>query len=196
MDEAARPKRKRNWWKYGCIAALVLFEGAREVAVLNAAEPVHISAIKSIFNINGYVTARGRWWRTDGNGTLVPGVVAIDCNPETRECIEASAAVFNDSLMAPEIDRFPARWDETAVSYVNDLPDCARYSVRIDWKEERAIATRVRKDNPKNENCKMLEPKLEMELGDGFRVDEGKDEMDKHFVPLLKGLVGLLNLFN
>ena len=71
MIDEAQPKKRWNWWKYGCIAALVLFEGAREIAVLAASEPAQPSVLKSVANYGGYVTAQGRWWRVELASTLV-----------------------------------------------------------------------------------------------------------------------------
>lgn len=184
-----------NWWKWAFFATLLAFEIARELAVLAADQSASITALKNITHINGYVSASGRWWRVDGHGALVPGTVTIECRPETAECVEASVMVMN-GVMPPTMDVFKAKWHETSVSYVNENPDCARYSVRIDWKEDRATATRVRKENPANPNCKMLEPKLDMELGDGYNSNENTDESAKHFVPIIQAMTALTKWFS
>lgn len=196
VNEPRQPDKPRNWWKYGCVAALLAFELTREIAVLAGSAPAQPNGFRRVFHANGYVTARGRWWRVNGNSELVPGLVTIECTALSGECIEASTTIFdNRSVMPPEIERFQAKWDATSVSYVNDNPDCARYSVRIDWVEQRATSTRMRKKNPNNLDCAGLEPKLEMELGDGFKAGQSNNELDKHFVPLVRVIRGFLTVF-
>jgi hypothetical protein len=194
-DEAALTKKRRNWWKLAFFIALLAFEITRELLVIQSGSPASITAMKHITHFKGWVSASGRWWRVDGGGSLVPGAVTIECRPETGQCVEAATTVMN-GVMPPTMDTFQARWDDSSVSYVNDNADCARYSVRIDWKEERATATRVRKANPSNPNCAMLEPKLDMELGDGYKSGEARAELDKHFVPVLQLFMGVVRMFD
>lgn len=84
-------------------------------------------------------------------------------------------------IYAPTIDRFDASFESDAVTYENDIPDCATYSVRIDFKLNKVMAVRVRKDNPKNPNCANLEARVETQLGDGY---ESIDPAKGHFVPI------------
>jgi hypothetical protein len=65
-------------------------------------------------------------------------------------------------VYTPEIDWFDAQFSGDAVSYENDRPDCARYSVRLDLKMQKVFAVRDRKENLSNANCANLEPRIEM----------------------------------
>lgn len=188
------PAKRRNWWKVGFFLMLVLFEGAREWAVIASAEKAQPIAMKHIFRYQGFVSAKGRWLRSDGGSPIVPGTVTIECVAEQRQCIEASVSSSGKDFYAPEIDRFDATFSDQGVQYVNDRPDCATYSVNIDTKAERAIATRIRKPNPSNAMCANLEPRIAMELGGGFIP--GVHPTEGHFVPLLDLLIGVFKLFD
>jgi hypothetical protein len=194
MDSAkgvdSRPRR--NWWKTAFFVVLIAFELMREVAVLAGAEGARPNARALLFSNGGYVKAQGSWKRIDGGGTLVPGTVTIECQRETGRCLEASVMVSEQYVYAPEIDWFDARFLPDAVSYENDLPDCARYSVRLDLKMQKVFAVRDRKENPSNPNCANLERRIEMQLGDGFEPD--RDSLDGHFVPIIQGLAALAEL--
>ena len=70
---------------------------------------------------------------------------------------------IDEHFFPPELDWFDATFSPEGVSYTNDHPDCALYSVRIDTKTERAFATRERKHNPSNEMCAKMEKRIAME---------------------------------
>lgn len=189
MDETiARPSwwRRRNWWKIGFFLMLVLFEFAREWAVLASFPEPKIATNAYVGSYGGFTTAKGRWVRLDGGGSMVPSAVNIECSQERGECLEVVANMMDGYLGSPEVDRFDATFGSDAVSYENDNPDCAKYRVRIDLKLKKVIAVRERKDNPKNEMCAKLEPRIEMTLGDGYQRNE--DPTAGHFVPLIDAL--------
>jgi len=187
-------KRRWNWWKVGFFAMLILFEIAREFAVLAGAEGAQPAALKTIYGDADYVAAQGRWLRSDGGSPIEPGAVTIQCRRETGQCVEASVVAHADNFMAPEVDWFSAKFSQDGVSYVNDDPVCARYSVRIDLVQKRAFATRELKDGPKNEVCSKLEPRIAMELRDGFISDPAP--FAGHFVPLVQLIFGTLRSIN
>jgi hypothetical protein len=51
-------------------------------------------------------------------------------------------------VYAPQLDWFDATFAADAVTYENNVPECARYSVRIDLKLSKAFAVRERKTAP------------------------------------------------
>lgn len=168
---------------------LFAFELTREVAVLNASEGAAPNDMASVFAFDGFVTAVGSWKRIDGGGELMPGTVKIECQREASECIEASMTMHDKYVYAPSIDRFTASFAPDAVTYENDLPDCAKYSVRIDLKLKKAFAVRQKKDRVTNPNCAALENRIEMQLADGYETK--KDALEGHFVPFVQLLVAI-----
>lgn len=187
-----KPRRRWNWWKIAFFVLLVVFEITREVAVLASDQRAEPSAIKTIYSNDGYVTARGRWIRSDGGSPIMAGVVSIECRRETGQCLEASVTSNKQYYSPPELDWFDAKFTIDGVSYVNDNPECARYAVRIDTAQKRVFATRDRKSSPTNSRCQKMEERVAMELGDGYVRDP--DPFKGHFVPLLSLLVGSLKL--
>ena len=186
------PKPRRNWWKAAFFVVLIAFELTREFAVLAGAEGARPNTPAHLFSYDGYVNAQGSWKRIDGGGALVPGTVTIECQRETGRCLEASVMVSEQYVYAPEIDWFDARFSPDAVSYENDRPDCARYSVRLDLKMQKVFAVRDRKENPSNSNCANLERRIEMQLGDGFEFS--RTGLDGHFVPIIGAIAALAQL--
>lgn len=182
-------KRQRNWWKLAFFVALIAFEIAREIAVLASAQGAQPNTTARLINYGGYFRAQGSWRRIDGGGALVPGTVTIECQRETGRCLEASVMVSEQYVYAPEIDWFNARFSPDAVSYENDRPDCARYSVRLDLKMQKVFAVRDRKENPSNPNCANLERRIEMQLGNGF--ESSRTQLGGHFVPII-GAIAVL----
>lgn len=174
-------KRGRNWWKIAFFVLLFMFELARELLVVSSGPQARPVSRARVFAMQGYVVAEGTWKRIDGGGKLVPGTVTIECREERGECVEANTAIHDNSVFSPDLSLFKARFTAEAVTYENDFPDCARYTVRIDLKLEKTFATRERKENPGNENCAKLEPRIEMQLADGY---EYEDPTEGHFLPL------------
>ena len=121
--------------------------------------------------------------------TLVPTVVTIECERVTGSNLEASANRTDRYVYAPELDKFDASFAADSVTYGNNVPDCARYSVRIDLKMEKVFAVRERKSNLGNPRCSSLEPRVEMQLSDGY--DLGNDPLEGPFVPILRILASL-----
>lgn len=181
-DERSGAKSGRNWWKIGFFVMLFLFEAAREWAVAVSSEPPKISASLFVNRVNTLVSATGRWKRLDDGSKLIPGAVRIECWQQEARCYEVGYNVTNGYVGTPSLDIFDASFSDDAVTYSNDVPDCARYSVRIDLNLEKVFATRDRKENPGNPNCKSLERRVEMILGDGY---EYQDRFEDHFLPLL-----------
>lgn len=173
---------KLNWWKIGFFIMLVLFEIAREWAVVATAEGAQPAAMKQIYGDRDYATAKGQWIRSDGGSPIVPSLVSIECQSATQKCIESSFWINDQYVFSPDISTYDAVFTSSSVSYFNDVPDCARYSVTINFIDDRAFATRTRKANPENKDCKLLESKVEMELRDSSSGD--RDPLDNHFVPI------------
>lgn len=196
MDEGtARPSwwRRRNWWKIGFFVMLVVFEFTREIAVISSDPPAKVATNAYVGSTSGYTRATGRWTRVDGGSQLMPGATLIQCDEQKGQCVETTSTLFNGYVTPPEVTTFDAKFSPEAVNYENDLPECARYSVRIDLKLKKVFALRERVKNPKNPNCASLERRIEMTLGDGFV--RGENPLGDHFVPILRGLVGIAQAF-
>lgn len=187
VEEGVKPKR--NWWKVAFFVALLAFEAAREIAVLESAVGAEPNTRFTMFNFRGkYVTAEGSWRRTDGGGKLVPTVTKIVCRKELGECFEATTNMINDSVFPPDVDFFEAQFGPDAISYTNDNPTCVQYAVRLDLKMEQVLANRKRKSTAGD--CANTEALVAMRLGDGKEAGEYGREIDEHFVPIL----GLLKI--
>lgn len=189
-DQPSRPRR--NWWKAGFFIALGCFELTRELLILNEAQGATPNTTAHVFSYDGYVNVEGSWKRIDGGGSLVPSTVTIECRRETGQCLEASVMIHDEYVYAPDLSYFKATFTPGTVSYINDLPGCAKYSVRIDLEMRKAFAVRQRKPNSTNKNCKLLENRIEMQIADGYDTHmDQHDPLKGHFVPIIK----LLKLF-
>lgn len=180
-------KRRFNWWMLAFFVALLAFEFTRELWVVSAHEPM----VGDNFMLHGgakqgYVSASGQWIRSDGGSRILPGTVKIECfNSAEPMCIEASATYFDGSRSAPIfIELFTTtEFTDSAVTYENDNPGCAKYTVRLDLVQKRVTATRVKKATPELPDCDKLEERVAMELGSGFdHMSDGW--MDNHFLPI------------
>lgn len=193
VENAATLPKRLNWWKIGFFVALVAFEAAREAAVISIANDATPNGSASVFRHDGYVAASGTWKRIDGGSKLSPVVVALDCREETGNCIEATTGMSERYVYPPDITVHGATFTADAVTFVNEVPDCARYTVRIDTEMKKAFAVRQRKENPTNLRCKDIEDRIEMQLADGFEFDPAK--YDDHFLPLVRVVKALTDLF-
>lgn len=185
-------KSRRNWWKVAFFVSLFALELAREIAVLAVAAGASPNASAIVFSLGGYVKAQGSWKRIDGGGPLMPTTVTIECRRETGKCVEASTSIHDEYVYAPELDWFDATFSQDAVSYVNDFPVCARYSVRLDLKMQKVFAVRERKKNPTNPNCTNLEQRIEMQLADGH--ESKRNTSEGHFVPIFSAIAALAEI--
>jgi hypothetical protein len=187
-----------NWWKIGFCVALLAFEVTREVAVIGANEPQRVGVTSRVWGYDGYAHATGRWRRTDEGSDLMPGATVIECWQDRGECTEVTAQSFDGLLMEPDVSRFDATFSDNSVSYVNDIPNCAKYSVRIDLNMKEAFAVRDRKADPSMPNCDLLEPRIEMRLGDGYETgDSDRAELrHEHFLPLLSAWWAIAELLS
>ena len=181
-----KSKRHRNWWKIGFFVVLLAFEVTRELLVITLDPSAVPNANALVFSGDGYVKAEGSWKRIDGGGSLVPGTVAIECQRETGQCLEASTTIHDEYVYAPDLSYFNATFTPESVSYVNDVPDCARYSVRIDLEMNKVFAVRQKKQETTNPACAALENRIEMQIADGYETYSSRDPLKGHFVPLLQ----------
>lgn len=191
FDQPAESKRKRNGWKIAFLVMLILFEIAREWAVIVSFQAAQPNATAHVFSSEGYTVAQGRWKRIDGGSPIVPSIVTIDCRRELGKCVEATTTMSELYVYAPQLDWFDATFAADAVTYENDVPECARYSVRIDLKLSKAFAVRERKSAPANPECAKLEPRVEMQMADGY--DSAKNPADGHLVPVFAAIRAVMN---
>lgn len=179
-------KSRFNWWMLAFLVSLLAFEIMRELLVIATNEPkVGDNLVIHGNDSLGYASARGQWVRSDGGSPILPGTVTIDCFKQENMCIEASSTYMPNSRSAPIfVETFkPTEFDASGVTYENDEPGCAKYTVRIDLAQKRVLATRTRKANSSMPNCAKLEERVAMELGSGF--DQiNSNWMSNHFLPV------------
>ena len=192
-DDSASSLKRLNWWKISFFVTLLAFEIVREAFVISSSAEAQPNGLATVFRHGGYVAARGTWKRIDGGSHLSPVTASIDCREETGTCIEATTGMSEHYVYPPEIDIHRATFAADAVTFVNDVPDCARYTVRIDTELKTAFSVRQRKENPVNPRCKDIEERIEMQLADGFEFDPAK--YDDHFLPLVRIVKVLTDLF-
>jgi hypothetical protein len=200
MDEIQAPnaaKRKINWWKVAFFVTLLVFEGAREIAVINIGAPPNI-AIGTAFSQRSpdgsLVSADGRWARTDGGEPLIPAAVSIECWRERGTCVMATTEAYDGYIHLPEIDQRDATFTGTGAEFTDDWPVCNKLFVRIDGVHNLTTAVRSRKET-KDPQCKGSEPEIQLRLS-GFDPEEHKRWTDKHFVPLLSVMGAVLRMFD
>lgn len=186
-----KTRKPINWWKVGFFVMLLAFEVVREWAVLGNVEerPVH-NVDFSLISVDGLTTAQGIWKRIDGGGKMMPASIRIECWQDRALCLEISANTYGKYVPAPEVDYFDAKFSPDAVTYENDNPTCAKYSVRMDLKLNKVFAVRQRKENPSNPTCAQFEPRIEMVLSS--YAFEYENPTKGHFVPLLSLVMYLL----
>jgi hypothetical protein len=189
-----RSKHRRNWWKVGFFVALLAFEFTRELLVVTEAQGAIPNASAQVFSYDGFVKVEGSWKRIDGGGSLVPGTVVIECRRESGQCLEASTMIHDEYVYAPDLSYFNATFTPDSVSYVNDVPDCAKYSVRIDLEMKKAFAVRQKKAQATNPACAALENRIEMQIADGYETHTAEhDPFKGHFVPILSLLKAIFD---
>lgn len=185
---------RRNWWKIGFFVMLFLFEIAREFGVLNGAGVAWPNVSFSLHGDGGYGSATGSWKRADGGSPIVPAAVTIQCWRSKKQCIEATTTMKDRYVFGPSVEYFDAVFTPDAITYENDDPDCAKYSVRLDFARSKVSAVRARNENSTNAKCANLEKRVEMVLANG-------DNPDLHpfagrFVPLIQMLNYLVRTFD
>lgn len=190
---ATKAKKPRNWWKIGFFVALFAFEVTREIAVMASDKEVQPNSNFYMTVLDDLVTAEGSWKRLDGGEKLMTSAVNIECWRSKGTCIEAYSNTMDGYVYAPIVDTFDATFGPDAVTYENDLPDCAKYSVRMDFKLKKVFAVRDRKENPSNPNCAKLEKRIEMQLASGY---EYHNPADGHFVPVVSILATVIRAFD
>lgn len=182
-------KPRRNWWKLGFFVLLFAFELVREWAVLAEAQAARPSMMAMVYGNETFARAQGQWQRIDGGGDLVPTAVTIRCDKAQGTCIEAMTSMNERYVHAPDVTIFDAKFAPEGITYENDFPTCAHYTVRIDLKLKKAFHVRTKKTNVKEPQCANLERRIESQLTDGHDLKE--NSMEGHFVPLFQ-LIRLL----
>jgi hypothetical protein len=191
----APAKRKRNWWKVAFFVLLFVFECTREWAVIASTEPAEPNSSGMVMASTQWAQATGQWKRIDGGSKLMPAAVSIQCSPEPMpRCIEASAMIMDKSVMPPDIDVFDATFTPDAITYENDAPMCARYTVRIDLKLQKVFAVRQNKAGAKDLMGKPcdIEDRIEMQLGTKY---EFVDHLQGHFLPVTQTILAVSKMF-
>jgi hypothetical protein len=187
IQSGVRVRQPRNWWKYAFFLMLILFEGAREFAVLTSDTKATPNVQALMFSSgppdHQRVNAQGTWQRVDGGGNLSSTTVAIECDQDKAECLEVTATMIDKYVFVPDVMRFDAKFGSDYVSYENDFPACVRISVRLDLKLQKVFAVRERKRDAKEKPCANLEDRIEMQLGATHYEDSS---LDGHFLPLMR----------
>ncbi|MBB6189315.1 hypothetical protein [Rhodanobacter sp. MP7CTX1] len=180
--------KARNWWKFAFFVALVAFEVAREEVIVQAHEPSTGNLFDMQSNGN-MVSAEGQWFRSDSGSPLVSNATAIQCEKDTKTCIEAQTTLLNydvrtayASISVYDITEFT----DTSVTYENDSAICATYRVHIDLAQKRVTASTDLKQTSEKV-CAKIEAHIPMELSDSIRRQQSNGPwMEGHFLPLLR----------
>lgn len=138
-----------------------------------------------MFSTSGWTAAEGSWRRIDNGGKLIPTTARIECHQAEGECTEVSVHVDDDSVWSPDMETFKAQFTPDAITYDNNSPTCVHYSIRIDLKLRKVFGVRERTSN-KSDLCKHLEQRIEMQLADGWDLND--KPMEGHFVPVFQGV--------
>ena len=185
---------QRNWWKLAFFAALLVFEVAREIAVLGMNQSVRIGGSGYVLQIGDYVIAEGAWRRTDKGEHLSPVAISIECSSAAATCREATATVMDLYLSPPDVSTYDAIFSENEISYVNNSPKCVRYTTKIDLQLNKVLTLREAK-NTFEEVCKATEQRIEMELTAGNKAGK-PDPLEEHFLPLFSVVAYVVKTFN
>lgn len=186
-----------NWWKIGFFVALIAFEAAREIAVIESDAPPNFAIGAPISYRSpdgGLVSAQGRWHRTDEGEPLEPAVLSIDCWRERGSCVMATTSSNDGYISIPDIRQRNATFTETGAEFTDDWPVCNKLFVRIDAVHNLTTAVRTAKPS-KDPMCKESDREIPMRL-DGFDTEEHERWRKKHFVPLISLLSGAVGLFD
>jgi hypothetical protein len=179
---------QNRWWKIALILALLAFEAMRELYVeqsdqINQLPNLAVGAPSSYRSQDGsFVTAEGRWERTDGGDALPRGVVTIQCERVIGSCIIAETTVQNGYVGTPAITRLPAKFTNTGAEFANEMPTCSHLFVRIDGVHDVTTGNWTPTGSADPE-CKDYKP-VEMRLGAGFQEQEFRNSRHGHFTPI------------
>lgn len=194
----AEPRLRRgwNWWKIGFFTALIALELAREAAVVAANDAPTTLISKFVYGGGDYVSAEGRWRRTDGGDPLTPGLVKIECERSSAACHVIEVLVPEGAVWPPEMNEYPARFSNDGVAYSWNA-GCVQYDVRIDTNTKQVVGVR-RLLPPKQQSAAsdcsyVLDERIEMVLADGYGAEfEDYDLPEDRWLPLLRLLRWIL----
>lgn len=182
--------RKRNWWKIGFFLLLIAFEIAREAAVLASEDRPKLLVSKAVLGSGDYITAQGRWRRTDGGDPLTPSLTRIDCDRAQGTCRVIEVIIHDDYVWPPDVDEFEAQFVADGARYSWEA-GCVRYDVRLDTSTSQA--TSVRSILPPSEQnsasgCQsVLDDRIEMVLSDGTSSELGDFKLPRdQFLPIAR----------
>lgn len=198
MAEIDNKTTRVNKWKIAFFVLAVIFEVTREIAVIasNSTPTINTSGTAYISENGGYVSANGEWVRTNLGPSLVRTPATIECRKNLGICIETTVHVLDNTVMAPDVSIYEARFADEGITWTNDNPACATYKVRIDFKSDKVFSERRKKvpidaNGLMGQDCSHLENLIVMEL-----KKSSQDEVDltkDHFLPvfsLLRFLFG------
>lgn len=143
-----------------------------------------------------FVKATGSWHVTNGGEQLMLHTVSITCQLAEQSCSEVTANVYESSMSIVDAQYEIKEWSPSVIVYENTAPICAEYVTTIDLAQKRVFALRKLKDAlPEGAACAGVEPRIEMELQDGFdvgRITYNK-RINEGFFPLIKLLTRIFN---
>lgn len=185
--------RRRNWWKIGFFTALIAFEIAREVIVLQADAQAKPNVNFNLFQFRDFTSAAGVWKRTDKDEKMAPTVVKIECEQSRGICTMVDTHMNELWVFEPNIKTFAARFTPDSITFADESAACATLKFRVDFAMKKVNAIREKKLHPdKAFPCDKMEGRIDLTL-----ADSGYDTPDigKHFVPVIFVLRTVANLF-
>lgn len=189
MADEIETRQPKNYWKIAFWLTLLAFEFTREIAVIAADSPAKSNVAFYMSRMGDLATAQGRWRRTDGGSPLLDAALTIECRRDRGECLEASVISIDEGFFNPTIERFPAKFEDDVVTYENNVPECVRYSVKMDFAQKSVIASRELKSGRLEPRCAKLEPAIRMRLGDSYEDGDFRSPDQSHFVPIISVLM-------
>jgi hypothetical protein len=196
MTDEEAPKswwRRRNWWKMGFFTALIAFEIAREIIVVQADAQAEPNVNFNLFRYQDFTAAAGGWKRTDKDEKMTPTVIKIECEQSRGTCTMVDTHMYKLCVFEPNIQTFDARFTPDGITFADESAACTTLKFRVDFSMKKVNAIREKKVNPdKGFSCDNLEDRLDLTL-----ADSGYDTPDigKHFVPLISALLTVAKLF-
>ncbi|MBJ7441542.1 hypothetical protein EPO44_18475 [bacterium] len=196
MTDEEGPKswwHRRNWWKMGFFTALIAFEIAREIIVVQADAQAQPNVNFNLFRYQDFTAATGVWKRTDKNEKMTPTVIKIECEQSRGSCTMVDTHMNELWVFEPNIQTFDARFTSDSITFADESAACVTLKFRVDFAMKKVNAIREKKVNPdKGFPCDKMEDRLDLTL-----ADSGYDTPDigEHFVPLISGLLAVTKLF-
>ena len=142
---------------------------------------------------DGHIKAAGTWIIVQDEMAHPIQTTVIECYKLTKECVEATAELGNETLSVLTTTHRIERWDEYEIVTSPKQFGCVRYTMRVLREQKSVTASRAR---TKTEGmCAEVKSELRLRLDDGFKIHREqlsrKTEAMKEFMqaPGIRGII-------